>query len=107
MNFSIVESEFAFLLEVDEQGRLTSFTATKGETTYDCKIQVTFSSHTREYRVLQPVWLYTGQLLALSPGKEFALDRSRQIARSPKFRQPVFPKPITKRRMSNEFYDSW
>ena len=41
MNFTISNEDFTFTLLVDPNGTLTSFTATKDSTSYDCAIQVT------------------------------------------------------------------
>ena len=41
MNFTISGEDFTFTLLVDLEGNLTSFTATKDSTNYDCEIQVT------------------------------------------------------------------
>jgi hypothetical protein len=41
MNFTIANEEFTFTIEVDGEGNLTEFTATRDETTFDCKIQLT------------------------------------------------------------------
>jgi hypothetical protein len=44
MNFTISGEDFTFTLLVDPNGTLTSFTATKDSTDYDCSIQVTATS---------------------------------------------------------------
>jgi hypothetical protein len=41
MNFTISGEDFTFTLLVDPNGTLTSFTAEKDSTSYDCSIQVT------------------------------------------------------------------
>jgi hypothetical protein len=41
MNFTISGEDFTFTLLVDTNGNLTSFTAEKDSTNYDCSIQVT------------------------------------------------------------------
>lgn len=44
MNFTIAGEEFNFTLTVNGDGQLTGFTATKGQTTYDCLIQLVSQS---------------------------------------------------------------
>lgn len=52
MIFTISGEDFTFNLEIDTNGQLTSFTATKGNnlapTTYDCSIQVENESNPSE-----------------------------------------------------------
>jgi len=43
MNFTISGEDFTFTLSVNLNGELTSFTAEKDSTSYDCSIQVTSS----------------------------------------------------------------
>ena len=43
MTFTISGEDFIFTLLVDTNGNLTSFTAEKDSTSYDCSIQVTSS----------------------------------------------------------------
>ena len=40
MNFTISGEDFTFTLSVNPNGELTSFTAEKDSTSYDCSIQV-------------------------------------------------------------------
>jgi len=44
LNFTIVGEDFNFSLTLNGDGQLVGFTATKGNTTYDCSIQLASQS---------------------------------------------------------------
>jgi hypothetical protein len=47
-NFTINGATYVFTLEVNQDNQLTSFTATKNQTPYSCKIQVTSELNSEE-----------------------------------------------------------
>src|SRR5262245_16267427 len=54
MTFTITGEEYIFTLTVDTEGNLSSFTAVKGDITYDCSIQL--SAHSVEQKVCCTQW---------------------------------------------------
>lgn len=64
MIFTISGENFTFNLEINSNGQLTSFTATKGNnTTYDCSIQVENESNPLEIFCCTPSGCVAGPCL--------------------------------------------
>lgn len=63
MNFTINGADFTFTLEVDNNGHLTSFTATKDNATYNCSIQVTSNTELLQVYCCTPSGCTSGPCL--------------------------------------------